>query len=83
MKIEAYSIYDNQSETYAPPIFVGKKGVAIRSFISECSNPDSMLFKYPADYQLFHIGQFDQETGMFTPMTKPTMVASAMDYTQE
>jgi len=38
-------------------------GQATRSFEQEANNSDSMLAKYPADFTLFEIGLFDDQTG--------------------
>lgn len=79
MKI--YAIKDNAIEAYGQPIFVRAQGQAVRSFTDECKNTESQLHKHPADYDLYYIGEYDDETGRITP-AEPERVARAIDFAQ-
>lgn len=65
MKLNAYSIYDKKAASYMRPFFLQNESVAVRAISSTIlENPE--LSKHPADYQLSHLGQFDEETGVIT-----------------
>ena len=76
MKLQAFSIFDHASETFAGPFFVPSERVALRVFNDVANNPQSDVSKYPKDYELFHIGTFDTTTALLTD-EKPTMIARA------
>lgn len=64
MKLSIFSIYDSKAQAYLPPFFLPRKQMAVRAF-AECCNSESHQFgKWPADYTLFHVGAFDDESGL-------------------
>jgi len=63
MKI--FTVYDEKAEAFLPPFFLPAIGMATRSF-SECVNSkDHQFGKYPHDYTLFHVGEWDELTCKF------------------
>lgn len=79
MKI--YAIKDIAIEAFGQPIFVRAQGQAVRSFMDECKNPESQLNKYPNDYELYYIGEYQDETGTIMGVT-PERINRATDFTQ-
>lgn len=66
MKLEACATYDNKTLAYSPPFFVRTVAVAVRWWrvrIKDDENSD--LHKAPQDFNLIHLGHFDDETGEF------------------
>lgn len=59
MKHIVFSIYDQASQAYLRPMFVTAPGQAIRAFVDEVNKKDSPLNKYPDQYTLFEIGEFE------------------------
>lgn len=58
-----FSIYDAAAQAYLPPFILPQVGMAKRIF-REAINSDSHQFaKSPADYTLFHLGDFDDSSG--------------------
>jgi len=49
------------------PFTMPNEGAAIRSFGEACKNKESNLAKYPEDFELFSIGEFDTATGEIKP----------------
>lgn len=66
MIYKAYSIYDKAIEAYTRPFFMQAHGQAIRAFMDDANKVDSPVSNHPEDYALFHIGDFDESTGLFT-----------------
>jgi len=67
MILEIVSIYDQAIGAYSRPVFVQSTGVAIRSFSDEVNREDqnNEMKRHPADFSLFHLGSFDDSTGLF------------------
>lgn len=57
------SVKDLVADQFGRPFFAVSDGSAIRGFADEVNSADSMLAKHPADFQLFHMGVFDDESG--------------------
>lgn len=68
------TIRDRAVDAYGQPIFVQALGQAMRSFSDEINSKESTLNKHPDDYDLYHIGDYDQDTGLITPK-QPEMIA--------
>jgi len=75
-----FSIYDSKAKAFLPPFFMPRAEMAQRAF-SECANSDDHQFgKHPADYTLFHLGNWDDDTGVFAEKTTPTSMGLALEY---
>lgn len=76
--LKMYSVRDIKAALYGQPFALANRNVAIRTFTSWCADPSSFFSKYPGDFQLFEVGEFDQNTGIFTP-AQPDYLVSATD----
>ena len=66
MKQKVFSIYDSKAEAYLRPFFTATKGLALRSFVEAANDPRESLNKYPGDYTLFEIAEYDDASGAIT-----------------
>ena len=81
MKLNAYSIYDEKVLAFNRPYYAETHGAALRAFGEECNRADSMAQKHPEDFRMYHVGAFDQETGVFECLaTPPQLLGSATEY---
>ena len=78
MKI--YAIKDNAIEAFGQPFFVKAQGQAVRMFKDEANNPESQIHKHAEDFELWHIGEFDEQTGTLSTTTNTERVARAIDF---
>lgn len=76
-----YSIYDVKSGMYGPAMTFVNDSTAIRSFQEMLTSGDknSLLSLYPADYILFCLGVFNQQSGVIEPLPAPMNVMSGME----
>lgn len=79
MKLLAFAVHDAASGLYGTPMFLISKGLALRSFSDECNNPQSIINKHAGDYTLFQIGEYDEESGVMTPIT-PLSCGNAVEF---
>lgn len=81
MRYKIVSVRDRAIDTFGQPVFVASLGGAIRSFGDEIKrvDPNNNMNKHPEDYDLFHIGEYDDETAEFFPQ-RPTQIAVGKDY---
>ena len=57
------AVYDVKAEAYGRPMFVPAVGLAMRAFMDEIKNQESQFCKYPDDFSLFKLGEFDDSSG--------------------
>lgn len=75
-----FSIYDSKAEAFLPPFILPKTTMAQRAF-SDCVNsPDHQFANNPADYTLFHLGFFDDESAKFNAHDTPQSLGLALEY---
>lgn len=67
MKLNVVSVRDSAMAAFGRPLFVPAIGVAIRSFVDEVNRkaPDNQMSMHPEDFELFHIADFEEESGVF------------------
>lgn len=80
-KMCVFSVYDSKAEAYAMPFFQKTIGLAIRSFEQAAKDPESNLYKYPGDFTLFQIGEFDEIKGVLVPLESHTNLGNAVAIT--
>jgi len=79
MITKIYTVYDSKAEAYLPPFYAPTDGSALRSFETAANTPDHEFNKYSADYTLFHLGTFDDQTATIEHTT-PRSLGVAIEY---
>lgn len=74
-----FSVKDHKVGIYMRPFFELHMGSALRSWEDACASPESPFHKYPNDFSLFLLGEFDDLTGKARHLEEPELVASARD----
>lgn len=71
MKHEICAIRDRAVDAFLRPFFATHLGGAKRSFRDEVNRaaPDNAMHAHPEDYDLYHLGSFDDNTGLFESHT--------------
>lgn len=71
-KFFAVSVRDRAAETFGTPFFVPSPPVAMRHFVNEVNRVDDKnpMFTNSEDFELYHVGSFDDQTGIYTPMVE-------------
>lgn len=78
-----YSVYDSKAEQYMTPIFFQTKGLAVRAFAEAVNDGGkSQISKYPADFVLFELGEFDGDSCSFNLYPAPVNVGVAVEFVQ-
>lgn len=63
-KLQIFTVYDSASRMFLEPFVAATLEVALRMFREAVNKPGHQFNKFPGDYTLFHVGEFDQEDGM-------------------
>jgi len=62
-----FSVYDSKSMVYDQPWLAPNKGAAMRAVLDVLKDPNHHFTKWPADFTLFEIGEWDELTGTLVP----------------
>lgn len=64
--MKVYATFDVKAAAYGKPMFLTTDGLATRLFVEVAKDAKSEVAKYPADYSLYRIGEYDPNTGVLT-----------------
>lgn len=78
MILKAFSIRDQKAEVFNTPFFQKTHGEAERSFRAAVMDEKTQLNKYPEDFNLYYVGQYDDNTGVFEAKDAPEHVLGAI-----
>lgn len=78
MQLKIFSIRDSKSEVFNTPFYKKTHGEAERDFRSVVNDEKSTLNKYPEDFDLYYIGEYDDNKGLITPLDTPQHVVKAV-----
>lgn len=70
MILHVFAVKDRALDAFMRPWFAQSTGQAIRAFSDELNRPDSDMNKHPDDYDLWHIGEFNDNSGFLTKPEK-------------
>lgn len=66
------SVFDKKAGTYSPPVAFEHVWAAMRAYSRlPQDRPDALLCKFPEDYDLYQVGEFDETSGGIVPVTPP------------
>lgn len=68
--MKVFSLYDEKAECFNQPFFQKTIGEAIRSMSNLISDPNTVPGKYPQDFTLFQVGEFNEQNGEMVPDKK-------------
>lgn len=72
-------IRDVKTALYERPFTCRHIGEALRDFGTLCKNKETKYGLYPSDFELYQVGEFDDETGALIPMN-PIHLDSGSNY---
>jgi len=76
MKLTLCTVKDRAADAYGRPMFVPSTGVAIRSFSDEINRQaeDNQMYNHSDDFDLYELGEFDDNTGLFSLHEQPKLL---------
>lgn len=72
--LKCFAVYDVKVKAFLTPFFSPTASAACRVMRELVHDPASMVGKYPEDFTLYQVGEFDDMAGELTPETPPKFV---------
>lgn len=72
MKTFLFNVFDDKTQVFCAPFCALTHSAALRDFAHAANDKNSQIGRYPNDYTLFCIGEYDDTTGLieFTKMVQ-------------
>lgn len=67
MILRAFCFYDSKAQCFYTPFFLHYPGQAMRVAIDTAGDMNTTLSRYPEDFHLYQIGEWDDHTAALTP----------------
>ena len=71
MILKVFSIRDAKAEIYNTPFYQKTHGEAERNFRSVTNDEKSTINKNPEDFDLYYLGEYDDNKGTFVALDTP------------
>lgn len=80
-KFLVVAVRDSAAGIFGQPMCMQSKAVAIRAFADEVNKPheQNQWNKHPEDFEMFVLGQWDDESGTFELLKSPESLIRAVD----
>lgn len=78
MILQVFAVRDIKSESYSNPFYLARAEVAVRTFKDAMADKTHPMAQHPEDYQLYHLGNFNDDTGAFESKT-PFLICTHKD----
>ena len=83
MRHQIYCIRDNKASVYNLPWFASSLPVALRNIGRAVYDEESQLSIFPQDFDLFKLGEYDDQQGKFVIEGPPEYVTSLQNVKME
>lgn len=79
--MKMFSVYDKKAECFSAPFFLKATGLALRGFSDMINaNEQTQYSAHPEDFDLYELGEWDDETGKVEQYAEPKMLGNGLDY---
>lgn len=68
MRVGLYMVFDGKVQGYSMPFASQSDQAAVRTFTDALKQGDSLMSRHPEDFSLVRLADFDDVTGMVTPV---------------
>jgi len=81
--MKVFTIWDLKANLHLRPFADANTVSAIRGFERAAEDPESPFKRYPQDFVLKEIGEFDEMTGRIVLNESPQVICSALDFVKK
>lgn len=76
---KVFAIRDVKADGYSALHVAPSVGVSVRNFSDVVNNRESSMNRYPEDFQLYELGEWDQTSGLIVCHSVPKYIMSATE----
>lgn len=80
MILQVFAMYDVKAASFGAPFFQSTVGLAIRGVTDLVNDPKTTASRYPSDFQLFQLGEYNDHDGSFKLLDRPKLLNPVSDF---
>ena len=77
---KVYVVYDSKAQFYQSTFCMRSRGEALRAWAVVAKDVERDIGKFPADYTLFEIADYCDETGSYVMYDSKVSLGTALEY---
>lgn len=79
--LHCFAVLDRAAKAYGRPFYAATESLGKRMFAEAVNDqtPENLINKYPSDFALFLVGQYDEDSGDLTPMPHVQPICEAQE----
>lgn len=77
---KVFGVFDAKAGIYLPTVCRHSKGEFIREMIEVGRNKDTMIGKFPADFTLFELGEWDDLQGEYSMLPAKQPLGTVLEW---
>jgi len=77
-----YTVYDVKANIHNNPMVQNNNAEAMRTFAQLANDEKTFISKYPEDYQLCLVGEYDELTGRIVGIEQIQILCRAIDFVE-
>lgn len=77
---QLFSIHDVKAKYFFAPVSLNSEGEARRLLSDAVSDTQTVINRHPEDFRLYRLGEFDDNSGVLSPLAQPEFVCDAVEY---
>lgn len=78
--MKVFAILDDRMNRFMHPFFALTVGAALRMFQDACNDTSTLFHKHPADFRIYHLADWSDESGRFENQERPQLLGTASDF---
>lgn len=75
---KVYSIFDDKAQVFNLPFYCSNDAMAIRAFADAINNSGRLESRFPEDFHLYCLGEFNDDKGVFECGNTPVFLANGI-----
>lgn len=83
MILQMMCVFDSKAAAFATPFFTSNVQVALRGFAHAANSTETDVGRFPEDFQLYHLGEYDDQLGTFDLFQPMRQIATAAQFRKE
>lgn len=81
--MKLFTVHDSKAEAFIVPFYERTTGLAVRAFTAAANEDGHQFNRFPGDYTLFELGEFNELTAGIEMLRTPKSLGLAVNFVEQ